>query len=77
MFHRETEKELPVKSTFGHRNFNEYLYGTDHNQYQLKIPGSTEYVSFRIDHKTLNLGLGVGGCRKGLWRDKVIINWVN
>lgn len=65
MFHRETEKEVPFKSTFGRRNFNEYLYDIDHNQYQLKIPGSMEYVSFRIDHKTLNLGLGVGGAGKG------------
>lgn len=62
------------KSAFDYRNSNEYLYGTDNNQSQLTIPGSLDYVSFGNDHKTLNLALEA---RKGLWRDKVIINWVN
>ena len=62
------------KSTFDHRNSNEYFCGPDNNQGRLNIPGSAEYVSFGNDHKTLNLGLG---SRKGLWREKVIINWVN
>lgn len=35
----------------GHRNSNEYLYGTDNNQSQLTIPSSLDYVSFENDHK--------------------------
>ena len=48
------------ESTFGKRNSSEYLRGTDDNQCQLKIPGSTIYVSFGNDHETLNWGLGAG-----------------